>query len=100
MEKHERSFVQLNTAFLTLFLSLCLAPPHLPCPQGVDAQSPGKRQEARPPLLPPGLTGANWEVIVAGRTLLTVVSSEVGPAGTAAGALLTVLRVLRVAAAG
>lgn len=47
-----------------------------------------------------GNSGANWEMIVAGRTLLTVVSAEVGPAGAAAGALLTVLRMLRVAAAG
>lgn len=73
------------------------APPVMP--SEVDAQSPGKSRGARPPLPPPGLTGANWEMVVAGRTLLTVVSAEVGPAVAAARALLTVLRVLRVAAA-
>ena len=57
------------------------------------------KAQARPPLPQPGLTGANWEMVVAGRTLLTVVSVEVGPAVAAARALLTVLCVLWVAAA-
>lgn len=67
---------------------------------GVDAQSPGQRREAGPLLPQLGLTGANREMVVAGRTLLTVVSAEVGPAGAAAQALLTVLRVVGVTAAG
>lgn len=45
------------------------------------------------------LTGAEWEVMVAGGALLAVVAVEVGPAGTAARAWLTAVRVLRAAAA-
>lgn len=46
------------------------------------------------------LTHAKREIIVSDSTLLTVVSTEIWLAGTAARALLTVICMLRVTAAG
>lgn len=81
----------------------CLDPPTptpaLPATASVLMPKPCCVPRREPVLALQVLTQAKREVIVSGRTLLTVVPLETGLAGAAAWALLTVIRVLRVTAA-